>query len=336
MKAFQMTQFGLENLQPVELPEPVPGAGDVLIRVHAASLNYRDLMLLRGHYDPKLRMPRIPLSDGAGEVVAVGKAVTRFRAGDRVAGLFFQNWQDGGPSSDKSRGALAGDLDGMLAQYVALPERGVIHFPDHLSYQEAATLPCAGLTAWRALARASRIQPGDTVLVQGTGGVSVFALQFAKLAGARVLGTSSSDRKLERAKLLGLDAGVNYKERPDWPPWVKEQTGGLGADVVVEVGGAGTFGQSLQAVRVGGTVVQIGVLSQTEEKLSVVPLLMRQVQIAGIMVGSREMFETMNRAISLHGLRPVIDREFPLQDSRAAYEYMEGGQHFGKVVISLG
>ncbi|HET9086408.1 MAG TPA: NAD(P)-dependent alcohol dehydrogenase [Acidobacteriaceae bacterium] len=336
MKAFQMTRFGLEHLQPVDLPEPVPGPGDVLVRVHAASLNYRDLMLLRGHYDPKLHMPRIPLSDGAGEVTAVGKAVTRFRVGDRVAGLFFQNWQDGGPSSSKSQGALAGDLDGMLAQYVALPERGVVHFPDHLSYQEAATLPCAGVTAWRALTVASKVQPGDTVLVQGTGGVSIFALQFAKLAGARVLGTSSSDQKLARAKLLGLDAGANYKGRPDWSAWVKEQTGGLGADVVVEVGGAGTFGQSIQAVRVGGTVVQIGVLSNAEEKLSVVPLLMRQVQIAGIMVGSRAMFEAMNRAISLHGIRPVIDREFPLQEARAAYEYLEGGQHFGKVVISLG
>lgn len=336
MKAFQIEQFGLENLQMVQLPEPVAGPGEVLVRVRAASLNYRDLMLVRGHYDPKLHMPRIPLSDGAGEVVAVGEGVTRFRAGDRVTGVFFRNWQEGAPAAEKTRGTLSGDLDGVLAEYIALPERGVIHFPSHLSYEEASTLPCAGVTAWAALIEVAAVKPGDTVVIQGTGGVSIFALQFAKMAGARVLGTSSSDEKLAKAKALGLDAGLNYKQRPDWAAWVKEQTGGKGADIVIEVGGAGTFSQSLQAVRVGGTVAQIGVLSTTQEKWSVIPILMHQVRIVGIYVGSRTMFDAMNRAIALHRLQPVIDKIFPLAETLAAYRHLESGQHFGKVVIALG
>jgi NADPH:quinone reductase-like Zn-dependent oxidoreductase len=336
MQAFQITQFGLEHLRMVQLPAPAAGPGQVLVRVRAASLNYRDLLLVRGQYDPKLHMPRIPLSDGAGEIAAVGEGVTQFRVGDRVAGLFFQNWQEGAASAEKTRGALAGDLDGMLAEYVVLPERGVIGFPAHLSFEEAATLPCAGLTAWNALTNAANIKPGDTVVVQGTGGVSIFALQFAKLCGARVLGTSSSEEKLEKAKALGLDAGLNYKQRPEWSAWVKEQTGGRGADVVIEVGGAGTFSESLKAVRVGGTIAQIGILSATQEKLSVVPILMHQVHIVGIYVGSRSMFEGMDRAIDLHGIRPVIDRTFPLEETVAAYRHLGSGQHFGKVVIRLG
>jgi NADPH:quinone reductase-like Zn-dependent oxidoreductase len=336
MKAFQITKFGLESLQMVQRPEPVAGPGQVLVRVRAASLNYRDLMMVAGHYDPKLKMPRIPLSDGAGEVAAVGEGVTRFRAGDRVAGLFFQNWQEGDATAESFRGALGGDVDGMLAEYVVLPERGLIHFPAHLSYEEAATLPCAGLTAWAALMEAAAIKPGDTVVVQGTGGVSIFALQFAKLSGARVLGTSSSDDKLAKAKALGLDAGVNYKQRPDWSGWVKEQTDGRGADVIVEVGGAGTFSQSLQAIRVGGTVTQIGVLSSSDEKLAVIPILMHRVHIVGIYVGSRSMFRAMNQALDLHRIRPVIDKVFSLDEAVAAYRHLASGQHFGKVVIQLG
>ena len=335
MKAFQITQFGLEHFQPVELAKPAPGADEVLIRVRAVSLNYRDLMMVLGHYDPNLHFPRIPLSDGAGDVVAVGAGVTRFHVGDRVVGLFLQNWRDGGPSAEKSRGALGGDVDGMFAKYVALPESGVVHFPAHLSYEEASTLPCAGLTAWHALYEAARVKPGDTVVIQGTGGVSIFALQFARLAGARVLGTSSSDEKLARAKELGLDQGLNYKQNPQWAAWVKEQTGGAGADTIVEVGGAGTFGESMQAVRVGGTIAQIGVLSGAEEKLSVVPILRRQIRIAGIFVGSRAMMQDMNRAIGIHQLRPVVDKVFPFQEAVAAYRYMENRQHFGKVVVAV-
>ena len=335
MQAYQISQFGLDYLQPVQIAYPKPGPGEVLLRVRAASLNYRDLMMVRGHYDPKLRMPRIPLSDGAGEVVAIGDGVTRVRLGDRVAGLFARNWQDGAPSAQKLRGALGGDIDGMLAEYVVLPENGVIHFPAHLTYEEASTLPCAALTAWNALFTASSVKAGDTVVIQGTGGVSIFALQFAKLAGARVLGTSSSDEKLSRAKKLGLDEGLNYKQHPDWATWVKENTGGEGAEVIVEVGGSGTFSESIKAVRMGGTIAQIGVLSGIEDKLSLVPILMRQIHIVGIHVGSRAMFTKMNRAIEVHKLKPVIDKVFPFAETVAAYRYLETAQHFGKVVIRL-
>ncbi|MGC1784926.1 MAG: NAD(P)-dependent alcohol dehydrogenase [Acidobacteriaceae bacterium] len=334
MKAFQIAQFGLENLRQVNLPKPAPGAGEVLIRVHATSLNYRDLMIVSGQYDPKLHFPRIPLSDGAGEVAAIGGGVTRFKVEDRVVGLFLQNWQDGAPSSEKSRGALGGDLDGMLAEYVVLPERGVVHFPAHLSYEEASTLPCAALTAWNALHEAAALKSGDTVVIQGTGGVSIFALQFAKLVGARVLGTSSSDEKLAQAKALGLDDGLNYKQNPDWASWVREQTGGVGADVVIEVGGSGTLSESMKASRVGGTIAQIGVLSGADAKFSVAPILMRQIRICGIYVGSRAMMEQMHRAIDTQKMTPVVGKVFPFDEAPTAYRYLEGGKHFGKIVIT--
>lgn len=334
MRAYRITQFGLEHLQPVEIPKPKPGAGEVLVRVHATSLNYRDLMMVRGKYDPRLKMPRIPLSDGAGEVVEVGAGVTGVRTGERVVGLFLPNWQEGAPSSEKSRSALGGSVDGMLAEFVVLREDGVVPFPDHLSYEAAAALPCAALTAWHALMEAARIQAGQTVVIQGTGGVSLFALQFAKMSGARVLGTSSSDEKLERAKHLGLDAGLNYKQHPEWAKWVKEQTGGQGADIIVEVGGAGTLDQSMKAVRVGGIVTQIGVLSGAEQNLSIPGILMRQVRIFGIYVGSRAMMERMNAAIALHRLRPTIDKVFSWDQAVAAYRHLESGQHFGKIVIA--
>jgi NADPH:quinone reductase-like Zn-dependent oxidoreductase len=335
MRAFQITQFGLENLRLVELPTPVCGDGMVLIRIHATSLNYRDLLMVRGHYDPKLKMPRIPLSDGAGEVVAVGDGVTGFKPGDRVVGLFLQHWQDGGPSLEKSRGGLGGDIDGMLADYVALPEHGVCHFPAHLTYEEAATLPCAALTAWNALFNVASTKPGDTIVIQGTGGVSIFALQFAKLVGARVLGTSSSDEKLERAKTLGLDEGLNYKGNPEWSSWVKKQTSGEGADVIVEVGGSGTLRESMKAARVGGTIAQIGILSSSEERFEVTSVLMRQLRLIGVYVGSHTMMHAMNRAIALAQMRPIVGKVFPILETIGAYRYLEQGRHFGKVIISL-
>jgi NADPH:quinone reductase-like Zn-dependent oxidoreductase len=335
MRAFQISQFGLENLRLVDLPTPVCGDGMVLIHVHAASLNYRDLLMVRGHYDPNLTMPRIPLSDGAGEVVVVGAGVTRFKPGDRVVGLFLQNWQDGVPSQAKSRGALGGDIDGMLADYVVLPEHGVSHFPAHLSYEEAATLPCAALTAWNALFHVAATKPGDTVVIQGTGGVSIFALQFAKLVGARVFGTSSSDEKLERAKTLGLDEGLNYISTPDWSSWVKKQTSGEGADVIVEVGGAGTLKESMKAVRIGGTIAQIGILSGTEEKLAVTSVLMRQLRLIGVYVGSHSMMQAMHRAIEQSQMKPTVGKVFPILETIEAYRYLEKGRHFGKIIISL-
>jgi NADPH:quinone reductase-like Zn-dependent oxidoreductase len=334
MKLWKIPSFGIANLTLLDEPEPEPGPGEVLVRVHAVSLNYRDLMMVKGFYNPRLALPRIPLSDGAGEVVAVGTGVTRFVPGDRVAAIFMQNWLDGAPSAAKYKGALGGDIDGMMRQYAVLPEQGLVPVPAYLSYEQAATLPCAAVTAWNALLAAGP-KSGDTVLIQGTGGVSIFALQFAKALGARVLGTSSSDEKLARAKTLGLDEGVNYRAEPEWAGWALEQTGGEGVDLVVEVGGAGTFSQSLKAVRIGGTVAQIGVLSQSNEPVAVPLILRKQIHVRGIYVGSRVHFEAMNRALTQTRLMPVIDHVYPLEQARTAFETMESGSHFGKIVVRM-
>jgi NADPH:quinone reductase-like Zn-dependent oxidoreductase len=341
MLAFPVTRFGLEHLQTTELPMPQAGPGTVLIKVHAVSLNYRDLMVAKGAYNPKMALPRFPCSDGAGEVVAIGQGVTRVAVGDRVCGIFMQRWLDGGPSADKSKAALGGDVDGMLAEYVVLHEDGVVRFPAHLTYEEAATLPCAGVTAWNALQHggdpARPVAVGETVLIQGTGGVSIFALQFATLLGARVIGTSSSEEKLARASSMGLAAGCNYRDRPEWSKWVGEVTHGVGADRIIEVGGAGTLGQSLRAARVGGMIAQIGVLSggAVTDALALTPILHKQLRIQGIYVGSRAMFEQMNEAIAKATLRPVVDRVFALGEAREAFQHMESGSHFGKIVIRV-
>ncbi len=335
MKCWRISSFGVDNLESFEAPVPVPGNGQVVIKVHAASLNYRDLMMVKGFYNPKMALPRIPCSDGAGEIIEVGAEVTGFKPGDRVAGIFMQRWLDGPPTAAKQKAALGGDVDGMLAEYVVLDATGVVHLPDHLSYEEGATLPCAGVTAWNAVVTAAHTKPGDTVVIQGTGGVSIFALQFAKMLGARVLGTSGSDEKLGRVKKLGLDAGMNYKEDPNWADWVLAETANEGADLIVEVGGAGTFAQSLKAVRVGGTIAQIGVLSQSTEPLQIAPVLRKQVRIQGIFVGSRADFLAMNRAIALNGLKPIIDCVFPFTESRAAFQRMESASHCGKIVIRM-
>jgi NADPH:quinone reductase-like Zn-dependent oxidoreductase len=282
-----------------------------------------------------MQLPRIPCSDGAGEVVAVGEGVTRVKVGDRVCGIFMQNWIDGEPDAAKQRGALGGDIDGMLAEQVVLREQGVVQFPEFLSYEEAATLPCAAVTAWNALTRAGRIKAGDTVVILGTGGVSIFALQLAKMMGARVLGTSSSDAKLERAKALGVDAGVNYREHPEWDRWVMEQTGGRGADLVVEVGGAGTFNRSVRATRIGGAVAQIGVLSESSEGVQIPLLLHKQIRLRGIYVGSRADFEMMSRAIQQQKLKPVIDEVLSFEAAGEALRRMQSATHFGKLVTSV-
>jgi NADPH:quinone reductase-like Zn-dependent oxidoreductase len=335
MKVWQIQSFGIDKLALVDLPQPRPGRGEVLVKVHAVSLNYRDQLMVRGLYNPRMALPRIPCSDGAGEVVEVGDEVTSTSPGQRVAGIFMQHWLDGQPTAESSRGALGGDIDGMLAEYVVLPQSGVVPIPEHLSYSEAATLPCAGVTAWNALENAAQVKPGDVVLIQGTGGVSIFALQFAKMVGATVIGTSSSDEKLERAKAMGLDAGLNYRQSPDWAKWVLKETGNRGADLIVEVGGAGTFAQSLQAVRFGGTVAQIGVLSQSEQPLPIAPILHRQVRIHGVYVGSRAHFEAMNRAIRANGMRPVVDRIFAFGEAQDALNALQEAHHFGKIVIQV-
>lgn len=336
MKVWRIPSFGLEKLELATVADPKLQRGEVLVRVRAVSLNYRDLMIVLGKYNPKMHLPRIPASDGAGEVVTVGEGVTRVKAGDRVAGIFMQNWIDGAADAEKIRGALGGDIDGMLSEYVVLHEGGVVRVPEHLSYEEAATLPCAGVTAWNAVVHAGRVKAGDTVVIQGTGGVSIFALQFAKLLGARVVGTSSSDVKLERAKKLGLDAGVNYRTEPDWDQWVEKQTDGRGADLVVEVGGAGTFSRSLRSVRIGGTVAQIGVLSQSQEGIEIPRILHKQVHLQGIYVGSRADFEEMNRAIVQTKLKPVVDEVFRFDELPEALRRMEQGAHFGKLVVRVG
>jgi NADPH:quinone reductase-like Zn-dependent oxidoreductase len=334
MRAWQISSFGIDSLEFVERPTPTPGPGEVLVGVRAISLNYRDLLTIKGLYNPKMRLPRIPCSDGAGEVVAAGEGVTAWKPGDRVAGIFMQNWLDGPLTPARAKGALGGDVDGMLTDYVVLKETGLVRVPDHLSFQEAATLPCAAVTAWNAL-RAGDLKPGGTVLIQGTGGVSIFALQFARLRGARVLGISSSHEKLERAAGLGLDAGLNYRDHPEWDRWAMEQTDGEGVDLVVEVGGAGTLPHSLRSIRIGGTVAQVGVLADGAEPLPMPLVLHKLARIQGIYVGSRRDFVEMNRAVSLTQLRPVGE-EFHWTQAREVLERMEEGSHFGKLVLTVG
>jgi NADPH:quinone reductase-like Zn-dependent oxidoreductase len=335
MKAWVIADhFGIENLRIVERPEPQPGPGQVVVAVRAVSLNYRDLLVARGAYNPRMPLPRIPCSDGAGEVTAIGAGVSRVKVGDRVAGTFFQKWIAGGLTEAMARSTLGGDLDGMLAERVLLSEEGVVPFPEHLSFDEAATLPCAALTAWNALIGGG-LKAGDSVHVQGTGGVSIFALHFAKLMGAKVLITSSSDEKLARAKGLGADAGVNYRANPDWEKWCRSETGGIGVDHVVEVGGAGTLERSLKAVRTAGHVALIGVLSGAGGTINPLPILMRSICVRGIFVGSRAMFEAMNRAVAHGRLRPVIDKTFAFDQFPDALRHMERGAHFGKIVVKI-
>ena len=333
MRVWQIPTFGIDSLELVERATPQPGPGEVLVNVHAASLNYRDLMMVKGAYNPKLKLPRIPCSDGAGQVDAVGEGVTQWKRGDRVCGTFFQNWVDGPPTPAKVKGALGGDIDGMLAEQVLLKENGLVRIPDHLSDEEAATLPCAALTAWNALA-AGNVTNNTTVLIQGTGGVSIFALQFAKLKGARVIGISSSDAKLQRACSLGLDKGLDYGETSEWDRWAIEQTNGEGADLVVEVGGVGTLPRSLRAVKMGGTISQIGVLSGPAEPVPVPMILHKQVHIRGIYVGSRANFQEMNTAISSAKLRPVFESH-PWTDAKRVFKEMESATHFGKLVLKI-
>jgi NADPH:quinone reductase-like Zn-dependent oxidoreductase len=310
------------------------GPGQVRVRVRAVSLNYRDLAIVSGRYGMGLKLPVVPLSDGAGEVIEVGPGVTRFAVGDRVAGIFMQRWISGPMSPAYAASALGGSMDGMLAGEVVLGEEGLVAVPGHLSFEEAAALPCAGVTAWHALTLAP-LEPGITVLVLGTGGVSTFALQFARLAGARVIVTSSSDAKIERAKSLGASDGVNYRSEPDWDRRVLELTGQRGVDHVIEVGGPGTLARSLNAVRMGGRVSLIGVLSGVGTEINPMPVLGKQIELHGVFVGSRRTFEDMNRAIELHRLRPVIDRVFEFGQIDEALGHMESGAHFGKIVVRV-
>ncbi len=310
---------------------PQAGPGQLLVRMRAFSLNYRDLMVATGRYGGRSPVGRIPLSDGAGEVVETGPGVSRFKPGDHVASCFFPSWIGGEIRPEYRVSALGGDVDGVLAEYRVADEAGFVALPAGLSFAEGACLPCAAVTAWNALFGQTPLLPGQTVLILGTGGVSIFALQFAHAAGARVIGTSSSDAKLDRAKQLGLAAGVNYNAHPDWEKQVLELTDGRGVDQVIEVGGAGTLPKSLAAARLGGQVSLIGVL--TNGQIDPLAILRRSALVRGVYVGSRDMFEAMNRAIVQHDTHPVIDREFPFEDAPAAFGHLQGAGHFGKVVI---
>jgi NADPH:quinone reductase-like Zn-dependent oxidoreductase len=333
MKAYEFRQFGLEHLTRVERDEPRAGAQEVVVRFHAASLNYRDLMFAKGVYNPRARLPAVPLSDGAGVVSAVGEGVTRWKVGDRVCPIFTQGWLEGGPTAQKNRTALgAGDVDGVLRESGTFHESGLVRIPEHLSFEEAATLPCAAVTAWNALMDSGGLKAGDTVLTLGTGGVSVFALQLAKLHGARVISTSSSDEKLARMRQLGADETINYRATPDWDKQVVRLTNGVGVDHVVEVGGPGTLAKSANATRVGGHVSVIGVLASGGD-FNPVSILMKSLRLQGIFVGSRQMFEDLNRAVVASRLKPVIDRTFSFEEAGEALKYMESGSHLGKIVI---
>ncbi|MBI5609307.1 MAG: NAD(P)-dependent alcohol dehydrogenase [Deltaproteobacteria bacterium] len=335
MYAVELREFGIAHLHMCERPAPTPGPEQVLVRVRAASLNYRDLMMIQGRYNPKQPLPLVPLSDGAGEVVAVGSAVDRVRVGDRVVGLFSQKWFGGEPTREQLRATLGGPLDGSLQELWVLHQDGVAKFPEHMSFREAATLPCAALTAWTALVDHGHVQPGETVLLQGTGGVSVFALQIAKLAGARCIVTSSSPQKRERAEQLGAWQTVDYREDPNWHKTALALTGGRGVDHVVEVGGAGTLAKSLLAVRGGGHVAVIGVLSGGAGELPVTAILMNALRIQGVLVGHRQSFEAMCRAFEQAELRPVVDQVFSWRDLGPALQHMEQAQHFGKIVLDI-
>ncbi len=327
--------FGLDRLRVGERPDPKPGPGEVVVRLRAASLNYRDLLMVRGHYNPRQPLPLIPGSDGAGEVQAIGSGVTRVAVGDRVCPIFAQRWLGGEPDPRRLRSTLGGPLNGTFAEQIVVSEEGLVAIPSYLSDLEAACLPCAAVTAYNALVTEGGLTAGQTVLLQGTGGVSMFALQLAQALGARAIVTSSQDTKLEHASQLGAWAVLNYDQEPQWGQRVKKLTGGRGVDLVVEVGGGGTLAQSLAAVRVGGRIAMIGVLSGATSELALTSVLMRRVRLQGIMVGSRDSFEALNRLLEVHQIRPVIDRTYPLDEARAALEWMASGSHFGKIGLTI-
>jgi len=305
------------------------------VKIAACSINYRDLAIARGAYRMPVRENVVPLSDGAGDVIAVGDGVQRVKVGDRVAGNFFQRWYAGEPGPDTHLSALGGGIDGALAQYVAFEEDGVVKLPEHLSLEEGATLPCAAVTAWHAMIEHGRLIAGKSVLLQGTGGVSVFGLQLAKAMGVEVIITSSSDDKLARAKQMGAHHGINYKTTPDWEKAAMTLTGGRGVDCVVEVGGAGTIARSFGSIRVGGRIGLIGNLSGPATELNPGLILARRANVQGISVGSTAMFDAMNRAIAVNKIKPVIDKIFGFDDVIAAYQHMASGAHFGKIVIRV-
>jgi NADPH:quinone reductase-like Zn-dependent oxidoreductase len=328
---------GVESWALVERPVPVPGPGQIRLRVHAVSLNYRDLAIALGFYGGPVKPGLVPGADGAGVVEAVGPGVTRWKVGDRVTSTYFPTWVAGGKrEEDGAHQPGAYSNDGLLAEQVVLAEGAVVRAPAHLDWLEASTLPCAGLTAWSALVdSAAAPSAGESVLVQGTGGVSLFAVQMAQAMGLRVLATSSSEAKLQRLRGMGVQETVNYRENPQWAQAVLELTGGRGVDHVVDVGGAATLPQSLQAVRVGGGISVVGILGGINQQIDPLPILIRSVRVAGISVGSTSAFERMNQALESWKLRPVVDEVFPLERAQEALGRLASQEHFGKLVIGL-
>ncbi len=336
MKVWQVLKKpGFDALVLTDKPEPKPKSGEVLVKMHAAALNYRDLLVVKDAYEDR-DMPEsiIPLSDGAGEVVAIGTNVKDLKIGDRVISCFMPDWIEGQLTVKKQVSALGYLNNGVLAQYSLFSEKGVIRSPEHLSYEESSTLPCAALTAWNALTR-RRLLPGSTILIQGTGGVSLFALQFAKLFGARVIALSGSGEKIRRLKELGACLTINYQTTVDWAKPIMDFTDGMGVDHIIEVGGSATLSNSLSCIKYGGTISIIGQVTGSTVQIDLGNILAKDVSLQGIYVGSREMFEEMNNAITLHKLKPMVDRAFPFEQARAAMEYLESGKHFGKVCITI-
>ncbi|TAL29158.1 zinc-dependent alcohol dehydrogenase family protein [Phenylobacterium sp.] len=330
--------WGLDAIKVVDLPDPKPGPGQVLVRMKAVSLNYRDLLMVNGMYGrgPASTTDVItPFSDGCGVVEAVGEGVTRFKAGDRVATLFFQGWVSGPPTLEKLVTALGFPIPGAGSELQTFTEEGLSKVPDFLTDHQVATLPCAALTAWRGLFVDARLEPGDTVVLQGTGGVSIFGLQFAHAAGLRTVITSSSDEKLERAKALGADHVVNYKTTPGWSGPVRAATNGRGADFIMEVGGGGTIQESMKAIKIGGHIAIIGVVAGAGEPFNPAALIGNSAKLQGLSVGSRDMFEAMGRMIDLRKISPVVDKVFPFTEAKAAFAAMAAGEHFGKIVLEF-
>ena len=329
--------FGIENLQLVEQPQPSPTQTEVLVKLEAVSLNYVDLLVVKGLLDRNIPLPYIPVCDGAGIVAQVGEGVSGFQPGDKVATTFIPKWLNGKPtarSTDYVTRQGLGSVSGQLSEYKCFRATQLIHSPANLSTIEASTLPIAGLTAWNAL-QYGNLQADKTVLLHGTGGVSIFALQFAKVRGAKAIVTSSSDDKLKRAQQLGADLLINYKTTPDWKPIVEQFTESLGADLVVETVGGQNLQRSLNALRMGGHISLVGLLDGFETSLNSLSLLHQQATIRGMEVGNTQDFVAMNRAIEAHDIHPVIDKIFPVEQTQAAFEYLEGGLHFGKIAIAF-
>ncbi len=336
MKAWEIVSAGgVDRLQLSERTSPAPGHHEVLIRVRASSVNYRDLSTVEDPEPRGIKYPTVPNSDCAGEIVAVGAGVGEFTVGERVMGCFFRDWQSGDITPQIMASALGGPVDGVLAEEVMLPAHGLVRIPSHLSFEEAATLPCAGVTAWNALFGGKDTKAGDTILLLGTGGVSVFAQQFANIAGLNTIVTSSSDEKLSRIAGMGASGTINYRQNPDWEQRVLELTSGKGVDRVVEVGGPGTLQKSISAVRVGGHISLIGILSGAAGQIIPTDIMRKSLNVRGIYVGSCQMFEDMVRAIEVHSLKPVVDRVFAFEEARDAFHYMRSAGHFGKIVISV-